>query len=570
MMTMLVHAFRKPFFVLFLVFLTLFSGRAYLQPNFPYTHDGENHLARFANYKIAIKEGQFPPRFAPNLLNHYGYPVFNYNYPLANILSSPFSFLKINYEITFKILAISSMLLGFIGIFVWLKKLGYENRSRYIALFTYSLSPYLANLTFFRGNIGELLALNIFPWLLYFSERGIAKYESQKNTWTLNVFILACITWSAFLLSHNITALFGTPLVILYFLVRTHFRRQISNPNWKQKYQFLLSFVFGLSLSVWFWIPAVFEKSLIVLDNSSFFSEFTQHFPTVEELVLSSMRFGFSFVGSVDTLGFSLGFIQIVFLLASSIIFLKNQERKIRLFLIFCWALIFFQLAITKIFWQNIPFASYIQFPWRLSLFFAIFILPLAAWSYQHLTTNWKKIILFFLFIQCISYLRMKPVDTFHRTNIDYDAFSQSTSTLNENTAKSFTFSDISNWQPSAQIQSGSAEIITHFWNGSHREYTVVVNENALIIEPTMYFTGWESYFSNPQSADPQQRTRIEYAHEELTGGRIAFWLQPGQYLIETKFTQKTWPRITGNVFSSLTALLLFFLIFKNWKTMKS
>lgn len=62
------------FITLSIAFLLLF--KPYLHTGFPYTHDGENHLARFANYKLALKEGQFPPRWAPNLMNHSGYPVF--------------------------------------------------------------------------------------------------------------------------------------------------------------------------------------------------------------------------------------------------------------------------------------------------------------------------------------------------------------------------------------------------------------------------------------------------------------------------------------------------------------
>ncbi len=102
---------RKFFsFLTILLLLASFSFliKPYLNDKFPYTHDGENHLARFANYKLAVKQGQIPPRFAPNLVNRYGYPVFNYNYPLANLASLPLSLFKLNYELSFKIIALAS------------------------------------------------------------------------------------------------------------------------------------------------------------------------------------------------------------------------------------------------------------------------------------------------------------------------------------------------------------------------------------------------------------------------------------------------------------------------------
>src|SRR3989338_10172065 len=91
-----------PFFFIVLT-LILFLYPLWL-PGFPYTHDGENHLARIANYALAIRQGQIPPRWAPSFWAGYGYPVFNYNYPLANILAIPLLALKVPVELSMKIL----------------------------------------------------------------------------------------------------------------------------------------------------------------------------------------------------------------------------------------------------------------------------------------------------------------------------------------------------------------------------------------------------------------------------------------------------------------------------------
>jgi hypothetical protein len=53
----------------------------------------------------------------------------------------------------------------------------------------------------------------------------------------------------------------------------------------------------------------------------------------------------------------------------------------------------------------------------------------------------------------------------------DYDYFSQSTTTSNENTPKTFTMQDVSSWQPTAQIIQGSGDVKINFWNGSKRKY---------------------------------------------------------------------------------------------------
>ncbi len=88
---------KKFFLFIFFALLTFVLTKSLFHSGVPVTHDGNNHLVRFANYYIAVKEMQIPPRLAPNLVNRYGYPVFNYNYPLANIISLPFSILGFHY-----------------------------------------------------------------------------------------------------------------------------------------------------------------------------------------------------------------------------------------------------------------------------------------------------------------------------------------------------------------------------------------------------------------------------------------------------------------------------------------
>src|SRR5579859_2209261 len=126
-----ISKFLLPFFILaYAVILVSLVAHVYFHSGFPYTHDGENHLARFASYILSIHEHQIPPRFASNLFNHYGYPVFNFNYPLANMLSLPFSYAHIHYEITFKVIVVLAILFGIFGSKIWMKKLGFDLKTQ--------------------------------------------------------------------------------------------------------------------------------------------------------------------------------------------------------------------------------------------------------------------------------------------------------------------------------------------------------------------------------------------------------------------------------------------------------
>lgn len=531
---------------LFLIILALISIHPYLSSKFPYTHDGENHLARFANYKIAIREGQFPPRFAPNLLNHYGYPVFNYNYPLANVLSLPFSFLKINYELTFKILVFSFILFGLFGVNHWLKTHKIEKTARFFSLAIFALTPYLINALSYRGNIGEIMAFNLLPWLFYF----IDKQDKWKNKSLGNLFQV--VVFTMFFLSHNVAVLFGTPLLIIYALYK--YRKEIS-----RQINLLTSFTLGLLSSLWFWLPAVLEKKQIILDNAELSQDYVNHFPTFSQLLFSPFEFGFSKVGSVDSLSFNLG-LTTIFILLFSLIIVVKQRKKVNHYYRFLLSVIvltvLFQLSLTSPIWGIIPLANFIQFPWRLTMFTNLLILPLAGFVFMNVNKTSKTILLFLVFIQLITVLKVRPADYFHKNIIDYDAFSQTTSTANENLPKEFTYSEFADWQPTPTILNGEGSINVINWQGSQRSYQLSLQSDSTIVEPTANFIGWETTANNE---------KMEYLDNEDIKGRLAYQLPAGDYTVSSKFTQKTWPRIIGNTISLGAILVTIIFVIKEY-----
>lgn len=530
-----------------LILLALLTVRPYLSPQFPFTHDGENHLARFANYKLALKEGQFPPRWAPNLLDHYGYPVFNYNYPLANILSLPLSFLKINYEVTFKILVFSFILFGLYGLNLWLKKFSSKIGPRLVGLLAFASAPYLVNLLYFRGSIGELMAMMILPWLFYFIDRGPVK----KLSTNLARLIFETAVWAMFFLSHNVSVLFGVPLLLIYALVRH--RRRLLEFN-----HLIISFGTGLLLSLWFWLPAILEKKLVIIENADLSNGYLQHFPTLSQVLFAPLEFGFSVPGSVDGLSFKIGWIFLLamillpFIIAKPIKKLLNE--KTNLLLIASWLLLIFQLPLTAFIWSRIPLVNYIQFPWRLSLFLVVIATPLIV-KLVNATGRWIKVLVVgCLLAHILAILPLRPVDYFHRKIVTYDVYPASTSTANENLPQDFTFEYFADgdWQPTATIISGVGEVIVNNWRGSVRNYQLQLTTPAVIVEPTANFAGWETTANHKQ---------IEYLNNDEIGGRIAYQLPAGDYSIVTRFTQKTQPRQLGNWLSLSTAIIFISII---------
>lgn len=526
-----------------------FTFQSFFLEEFPYTHDGENHLARFANYVVALKEGQFPPRFAPNLFNGYGYPAFNYNYPLANMLSIPFSATGLSYEVTFKILVFLSLLSASMGVFAYLSKLQSELPTSWQAkIFTalaYASTPFIVSAVLYRGTIGEIFAYGILPWLLWSVEEVIIYAgKKQHRVWL----IVVCI-WTAFFLSHNVSVLFGTAGVLLYAAARL--KRDLL--AWKA---LLLHIGLAMALASWFWLPAYFEKGEVIVDSANIQQNFAQHFATLEQLLFSPIQFGFSYAGSADSLSFNLGGFGLLALLLACIHFLtKTQSRNsiVTLHIFTALTLIFLQLEISRPLWEVLPLAHYIQFPWRLALFFNVAVLPLIASSYELHQHHIYKMLLWTLLVAWIVQVNsLRPVDSFSNSNEYYQSFTQSTSTANENLPKTFTLTTLDDMQKmpllidSHTLEPIAAEglVSVHSWNGTERSYTIQTEQPVLVVEPTMQFLGWQSWNGTEQ---------LEHIFNETTRGRIAFSLEAGQHTISTRFTQNTPARRLGNTISLIT-----------------
>jgi len=534
-----------------IVFLAFFVTRVFLHSDFPTTHDGENHLARFANYKAAVREGQFPPRFAPNLMNHYGYPVFNFNYPLANILSLPFSFAKVSYELTFKILAATAIVSGLIGAWFWLKLLGFDLSSRRFGIGVFAASPYILQLFFFRGSIGEILALSLFPWLLL----GIDTIAQKAKTPGLKFELILAFLLAAFFLSHNVTVLFGTPLLFTYGLLRFGKKTKM----WSN---FSIVLVLAGLLPLWFWLPALLEQKYTVINGAGISQGFLQHFPTLKQLLFSPLKSGFSYPGRIDSAAFSVGLLQFFVLVAATEVIGIKIWKKIPLHgkrtLLFCtgiaWILLVAQLQFSAMIWQLVPLANFIQFPWRLTLFLVVFLIPLAAFVYQQLGKWGKSCFVILLLLQLLTFTRVEAVSYFHKESVGYDNFPQSTTTANENLPQNFTYTEISDWSPAPTLLEGKGSINVYNWKGSYRNYELQLTEPSIVTEPTMNFPGWET---RVKAVGVQSWLKLSYSNNEQIKGRLAYTLPAGQYQVQTRFTQRTWPRLIGNSASGLTLIAI-------------
>jgi hypothetical protein len=507
----------------------------------PATHDGENHVARMANYVAAIKEGQLPPRFAPHLFQGYGYPVFNYNYPLLNILAVPFVAVGLSYPMVFKVLLVGMLILGSVGWFWWLKSLGKPLISKMSAMCIWLSSSYILSAWFVRGSIGEIAVLALFPWIGW-----IGTEKKQIPLWLSSTFV------AAFLLSHNVGVLLLTPVLWFVWWLTT-----------KQS-QWLKTWLLAAGLVAWFWIPALLEKNFTILDGAALSLSASQHAVTFDQLLWGPIRSGFSFLGSIDSQSFQIGLPLVLAMVGAAFWLGLKKEKNI-----LAWALIavcilsvVVQLPFATKIWGHLPLISFVQFPWRLGLITLSAGVLLTGLIAEYFPNWLKAAVVGIAGLYLVGAVRMfSAADWVHQPDLYYLQFPQTTSTSHENLPKTFTLETLPSWKPEPYIATGSADIVVSSWTGRKRSYDLVVKENTLIVEPTLAFPGWQTNVSSLGlvTTQPKVFTTDTYAFTD-SEGLVAYWVEPGSYTVKTEFTQFTPARLFSNTVSLIALGITTFL----------
>lgn len=342
---------KKIFLAIAIAFLAIFP---LLHKGLPPTHDGEYHVIRFFEFNKVLLDGNFYPRWAPDLNNGFGIPLFNYVYPLPNYMASFFHLFGLSFIDAFKLNLLSASLIGAVFFYLWARQF-WGDLGGLVSSAFYSFSPYHLLDIYIRGSVGEVWALGFFPAFLW----SITKFIRENNFF---YGILSSIFLSLLIFSHNILAFMFFSFGVLYaaFIY-------INQKGKKSISRIVLVFILGISLSSIFWMPAIFEKEYVrgleVYDYSSNFPEFYQ-------LIIPSWGSGFSGGSLQNELSFQIGLANLFAIFLSVILLFKKnlkEHRKIIYFFLTSFLIIFFlMLSISKFVWQIVPFMNFFQFPWRL------------------------------------------------------------------------------------------------------------------------------------------------------------------------------------------------------------
>jgi len=529
---------RNRLYLFLLLAISLLPLVAFFKPGLPITHDGQDHVARIANFYQSLSEGNLVPRWAANLNWGYGHPILMFLYPLPSYIASFFHLLSFSLVDSVKIAFGLSFIMSGLFMYLWVAEI-WGSQSAFVAGLIYMFAPYRFVDLYVRGALGECWAFVWPPLICYFALK-----LTKKPSW-LNL-AGGSLVLAALILSHNALSLMFLPIILGYigYLVLT------SKENYVLRItNYVLLVVFGFALSAFYWFPALIEGKYTLRDIVT--KNQIVGFEPLSRLIWSAWNFGGTGQFSVQ-----LGPLQWLAVVLAPLIIWRFYKVKNRIWILLTFLLIYFCLAIFLV----LPAAK------PLYLWFALLQKFQFAWRWLSLTIFPPAV-----FVAALIYLLPRKIKP-----LAISFLLLAVLLLNKNYwyAKDFLIKDESFYsQPYAsptdtgesapiwsvrfmeqfpkakyEVIEGKAKIREINRTTTRHVFEVEADKPSRLVDNTLYFPNWQVLVdSQPveiQFQDPQYR------------GLITFNVQSGEHEIVAQFLDTKLRRL-ANLVSAMAIFLV-------------
>ncbi len=391
------------------------SLNIWLGPGILNTHvGGDSPFLLIRTYELVanLRAGIFPARWMPDAAFGLGYPFFNFYASLPYYLAAGLNLIGFDLLTAIKLTQTAGMFLA-AGSMALLAKQFLPRNGVLLAAAAYTLTPFhLANIYVRGDSLSEFWAFVWFPLILW----GVLGFRLKVTGFK---FAVLSVSLAALVLTHNVSAVLFAPFITIVALITVVHRRSSFVP-------LILAALFALTLSAWFWLPALGEASSAQLGNQTTgYFNYANHF---RELNLVQPTLLFDYTVSKDLNVFAMGLAQAGLVVLGAGVWLWSlRPRKAtgtlaesltlgldelvakssRASLVLAAALFllstFMLTPLSSFIWANAPLLALAQFPWRFlsvqAVFAALLIGGLGKLRIQKREWGKATLILFSYFI---------------------------------------------------------------------------------------------------------------------------------------------------------------------------
>ncbi len=328
------------------------------------TADGLAHKFRLVSFEHSLKEGYLRPRWLGDQALGFGSPIFIFNYLLPYYSIAALNAFGLTVNLSTQVFIAATILLSFVFMFLLGRKLWGTNTGL-VAGGVYAWAPYHLLTVFLYEGWGEFAAF-VFPPLLLFlilkirdlgeksdiypsysglqilnaaklirrvytdsnlslrsikAERIRNKPEKAKKLFIIYL-VLTVFSWFLFILTHNVSALLFSPLLLLLSFVTADFRLS------KKFLLTVYAFISTVFLSAFFWLPAVSMDNLtaypqLMAKEMEIRGSYFKSFYTLLSVAFSTIR-----SGSVGYYDFTVG-LPIIIVFVAGLMFIIRYLVKL-------------------------------------------------------------------------------------------------------------------------------------------------------------------------------------------------------------------------------------------------
>jgi len=352
-----------------------------LRPAMTCSDDGGHYLIRFVELDHCLRQGVPWPRWTPDLVYGYGYPLFNFFPPLSFYPAELFHLLGLSFAQAWNAALALYILLTGMTMYLFAKDV-FGETAAWVAAVAYMYAPYQLYNALNRGNLGEALALPLLPLILWAFRRLIIRGETRY-------LVASALSYAALILTHNVISLVFTPVLLLYAIALWLLKRRttrsprvsdqgiggsVGRPSANLKMPRALSLaaaalLLALGLSAFFWLPAFLEKQWVKIHLAYTPAGMNYHYNFLSLGELFSLPLPVHTALMNPAPPRSLGMVQSALALLAVIGCWGFKDREKRLHVLFfsfvLISLIFMVLPQSVAVWDHLPLLEYVQFPFR-------------------------------------------------------------------------------------------------------------------------------------------------------------------------------------------------------------
>lgn len=506
---------------------SVIASNPLFSPGMFYTHDGEIHTVRMAQFHKALTDGHFPVRLTPNRYYGLGYPLFNFAYVAPYYMSSLAKLAtSLPYQDIYKLELILSIFLSGLFCFILLRQ-HFSHLASLVGSLFYLYTPYrFANL-YMRGALGEALFFIYIP-LLFLSPQVFKKNKWWGFIYTSMVVFLSITTHPLLFF------MFLIPLIIYSFIILN-----------KLGSKFLLNILFGLLLCAFYLIPMIFDKKFTLIDTSYLYV-WKDHFlniPTLLHIPISSANL---------STPFQTGIFGLFVLVLSIFKFKKNRIFIFFLALALCG--IFLASSYSFLIWQHFPFIHYLVFPWRFLSFIILSITFLTGFFIDSIRGNTKylaALLMIILIVVPSRHFIKKQGEAVVIPDAYFLSYQKADSDDYYYLPKNISTNIKEVVNPTVEIVEGEGQVVSYS-RLTHKIMLNLDNKTDIILKlPALYFPGWQAVVDEKRIAiDPN------YNNLKDLNGLITIGVPSGKHQVLVFFSETPF-RKTANLISLIAFILL-------------